>query len=213
MNNNWPCCFIDREITMKKFIYLGLWLLFLFPMAVQAQPPANNSNYWPVYRDDQTGFRISYPPTWLVVQPKGRNVRFSVNPPDGPGNCNVVARPNSEISSTSQAILNKEVESLPQDPQSWAEYAGFPQQQIKVIESRIAKIADIPALTGTIEAKLENLEGKFTRKQVVALTFTPGVVWSLNCGASSFNENEAKSRYDALMPSFKKILGSFTFIK
>lgn len=183
------------------------------PLSAFAEPTASNSNYWPVHRDDQTGFRISYPHTWIVVQPKGRNVRFSANPPDGPGNCNVVARPNSAIGGMSQQLLNREIESLPQDQASWAEYVGLPVSQVKLVESRLGKIFDTPALIGVIETTLENPEGIYTRKQIVALTFKPGIVWSLNCGASSFKSDEAKARFDALKASFNKILGSFTFLQ
>lgn len=197
---------------MKNALLFIFTLAFIAPLSLLAQPTASNSNYWPTHRDDQAGFRISYPPTWIVVQPKGRNVRFSVNPPDGPGNCNVVARPNSEIVGMSQTQLNREIESSPQDQASWAEYVGLPVSQVRLVESRIGKIFDTPALVGVIETTLENLEGKYMRKQIVALTFRPGIVWSLNCGASSFKSNEARSRFDALKPSFNKILGSFVFL-
>lgn len=197
-----------------KLHYLPiLFLLIVAPMSVWASPKEENSNLWPVYRDNQTGFRISYPPSWVLVQPKGRNVKFSVNPPDGHGNCNVLARVNSEISGMSQEVLNREVESLPQDQNSWAEYLGLPSSQVRVIESRIAKIIDIPALIGVIETNLETLEGKYLRKQIVVLMFTPGTIWSLNCGASSFNAEEARFRFGVLKPSFNKILGSFMFLR
>lgn len=193
---------------------LSVFLLFLiFPLSVFAQSKENNSNLWPVYRNNQEGFRISYPPSWIVVQPKGRNVKFSVNPHDGPGNCNVLVRLNSDISGMSQKELNREVESLTQDQNSWAKYLGLPRSQVRLIESRIAKIVDIPAVVGVIETNLETLEGKYLRKQIVVLTFTPGTIWSLNCGASSLNAEEARSRFDALTPKFNKILGSFMFLR
>ena len=200
------------KTVVKKLCKLILFLAIIIAPPAIAQPTASNSNYWPVHRDDQAGFRVSYPPTWIVVQPKGRNVRFSVNPSDGPGNCNVVARPNSEIDDMSQALLNREIESLPQDQASWAEYVGLPVSQVRLIESRLGKIVDISALIGVIETAIENLEGKYTRKQVVVLTFRPGIVWSLNFGVSSFNSSEARTRFDALRPSFNKMLGSFSFL-
>ena len=184
---------------------------FIYPVFVYSQPTENNSNFWPVFRDDKTGFRINYPPSWIVMAPKGKNVKFSVNPPDGPGNCNVVARLNTEISNENQNTLNQLIASLPQDRTSWSEYAGLPVSQVRVISTNIVKIADIPTLLGVIEIDLENLEGKYMRKQKMALTFTPGVVWSLNCGATSYNRNEVRARYDALESRFNKILGSFVF--
>lgn len=197
---------------MRPFRLSILYLTFVAPLAL-AQAPADNSNLWPVHRDAQTGFHISYPPGWVIVPTKGRNVRFSVNPPAGPGNCNVVARQNPELSGMSQAALNREIESLPNDQASWAKYIGLPLPQVRVIDSRRARIHDVPALLGVIETTLENLEGKFTRRQTVALTFTPGFIWSLNCGASTFKADEARARFAELQPIFSKIFGSFGFLK
>lgn len=197
---------------MKPFRLTTLCLAFVASPAL-AQAPTDNSNLWPVYRDGQSGFRISYPPAWIIVPTKGRNVRFSVNPPTGPGNCNVVARPNAELSGMTQPALNREIESLPTDQTSWAEYIGLPPSQVRIIETRRARIHDVPALLGVVETTLENLEGKFTRKQIVALTFTPGLSWSLNCGASTFKADDARSRFAELQPTFNKVFGSFGFRK
>ena len=188
-----------------------LFLIIFAPLAF-AQFPSGNSNLWPVHRDGQAGFRISYPPEWVIAPTKGRNVRLSVNPPAGPGNCNVVARPHAELKGMTQPALNREIESLPTDQASWAEYIGLPPSQVRVIETRLARIHDVPALLGVIETTLENLEGKFTRKQLVALTFTPGFIWSLNCGASTFKADDARSRFAELQPTFKKVFGSFGFL-
>ncbi|GHU07451.1 hypothetical protein AGMMS50225_04390 [Betaproteobacteria bacterium] len=178
-----------------------------------AQASANNSNIWSVHRDSQTGFRISYPPAWIIVPPKGRNVRFSVNPPSGPGNCNVAARTNAEFSGMTQPVLNREIEALPINQASWAEYIGLPPSQVRVIETHRARIQDIPAVIGVLETTLENLEGKFTRKQIVAFIFTPDLMWSLNCGVSTFKVDHARSRFVELQPTFNKVFGSFAFLK
>lgn len=196
-----------------RTLRLSFLCLALAAPPARAQAPPANSNLWPVHRDVEVGFRISYPPGWVIVPAKGSNVRFSVNPPDGPGNCNVVARPKPELSGMSQAALNREVESLPNDQAGWADYIGLPQSQVRVIESRRARILDVPALLGVVETTLENLEGKFIRRAMVALTFTPGLIWSLNCGASSFKADDARSRFATLESTFTKMFGSFGFLR
>ena len=82
-----------------------------------------------------------------------------------------------------------------------------------MIESRRARIIQIPALVGVIETSLENLEGKFMRKAMVALTLKPGMIWTLNCGATSFKPDEARSRFAALQATFSKVFGSFAFLQ
>jgi len=98
------------KAQMKLFLLTILCVAFVATPTL-AQSPADNSNFWPVYRDDQTGFRVSYPPGRVIAPAKGRNVRLSVNPPTGAGNCNVVARANAEIGGMSQPALSREIES------------------------------------------------------------------------------------------------------
>jgi hypothetical protein len=188
-------------------------ILIMLLAVVNSSATADNSNLWPVHRDKYFGFHISYPPSWAIVPPKGNNIRFSINPPGGAGNCNVMARPNAELNGMSQAALNIEIESLPTDQGSWAEYIGIPPSQVRIIQSRRALIHDVSALLAMVEISLENLEGKYTRKQSVMIAFTPGVVWSLNCGASTFKADEARARFAELQPTFSKIFGSFGFLK
>lgn len=180
---------------------------------IAAQAPATNSNSWPVYRDNNTGFHISYPTGWVIVPAKGSNVRFSVNPQMGAGNCNVVMRPKNELKGMTQEALSAEIESLPTDPASWAEYIGLSLSHVRVIETRRARIHTVPAIIGIVETTLENLEGKFTRKQMLAITFRPGRIWSLNCGASTFQPEDARARFAELQPVFNKVFGSFAFLK
>lgn len=177
------------------------------------QAIVENSNLWPVYRDAQLGFRISYPATWVLVPKKGPNVRFSVSPAKGAGNCNVVAKPNPGLAGMNQSSINREIEGLGVDRASWADYIGLPLARVEVIESRRAQVHDIPALIGVVETKLENLEGKFVRRQVLAVTITPGFVWSLNCGASMYTTQDAALKFAELRPVFNKILGSFALQK
>ena len=196
-----------------KFLQLLALGLLLVAHAVLAQESAQNSNLWPVHRDTHAGYRISYPPGWKIVPTKGLNVRFSVSPPGGSGNCNVVAKPNADVKGVAQTVLNSEIESLPIDRESWAEYIGLPPSKVRLIEARRARVHDVPAIIGVVETELENLEGKFSRKQVIALTFTPGITWSVNCGASTFNAEDAKIRFTELLPTFNKVLGSFGFMR
>ncbi|MDD3603647.1 MAG: hypothetical protein PHD86_00475 [Kiritimatiellae bacterium] len=201
----------NLSLMIGAIIVLHLWLIG--GMSAFSQTNEDNSNLWPVHRDTQAMFRISYPADWVVVPPKGRNVRFSVNPPDGAGNCNVVVRYNPELTNMTQEDLNKEIAQLPQDTVSWAGYAGLPPSDVCVLESRIAKIGTNSALLGVLEVKLENLEGKYKRYQIVAITFRAGEIWTLNCGVSSFSDDEAKQRFDILRYRFEKVLGSFMFME
>jgi hypothetical protein len=171
-----------------------------------------NPNLWQTYVNKEFGFRISYPNDWKVIPPKGPNVHISVSPASGPGNCNVVARTMADLKGMAQQQLNKEVEAMPIDDASWAEYLNIPQSRLSMIERRRARIGNVPAIYGSFEATFETLEGRYFGKKVVAMTFTPGVLWTITCGVSTYKPQEGRQRYDELKPYLTKILGSFTFL-
>ncbi len=176
----------------------GRWIIlwrFLAAMPVLAQAGADNSNLWPVHRDTVAAFRVSYPPGWSVVPPKGTNVRFSVSPVDGPGNCNVVVRATPALARMTQAELNREAEALPTSHDAWAGYVGVAPSQVVVVESRNGRVQDTPALIAVVETSLENLQGKYLRKATVAMMLKPGAIVTLNCGATSFSATEARARF------------------
>jgi hypothetical protein len=165
-----------------------------------------------VYRDDALGYRISYPPDWKMAPAKGPNVRFSVVPPNPPGNCNLVVAPRPELGAMSQSALNEEVQALGLGRQDWADYVGVPVAKVRVLQSRLTSVNDITAIVGVLETDGENLQGPFMRKQTVALMLSRGAVWTLNCGATDFDPVKVRARYDALSPVLSKVIGSFAFV-
>lgn len=181
--------------------------------ALSAEPSGlTNSNLWPVHRDNELGYRISYPPDWRPAPPKGTNVRFSVVPPSPPGNCNLVVVQKPELAAMDQASLNAETRSLGLDAQDWATYVGMPRSKIRISQSRRTSVNGVAAIVGVLETDVENLQGKFMRKQTIALLLHRGSVWTLNCGASDFNPANVRARYDDLSLILSKIVGSFSFL-
>jgi hypothetical protein len=55
---------------------------FVLPLVCFAQSTGSNSNYWPVHRDVQMGFRISYPPGSLFHQKVRTHASLSVHATD-----------------------------------------------------------------------------------------------------------------------------------
>lgn len=195
------------KIAVRKFIAV---IALAYPLSGLAQNI--NSNLWQTNINKEFGFRISYPNNWKVIPPKGPNVRISVSPASGPGNCNVIARQVADIKAMSQQQLNKELETMAIDDASWAEYLGMPRSQFSMIERRRAKIGNISAIFGSFEANSETLEGHYFGKKSVAMSFTPGLLWTVTCGVSTYKPQEGRQRYDELQPYLMKIMGSFTFL-
>jgi hypothetical protein len=193
----------------------------LMALAMAGLPPCafatessgpTDSNFWPVHRNNELGYRISYPRDWQLSPAKGPNVRFSVVPPSPPGNCNLVVAANPELATMDQASLNVEVQSLGLDAQDWASYIGAPRANIRLLQSRRTSVGGVAGIVGVLETDIENLQGKFMRKQTVTLMLHRGSIWTLNCGASDFNPANVRARYDHLSPVLSKIIGSFGFL-
>ena len=192
------------------FRYLIEIIGLTYALSVSAQ--VINPNLWRTHFNKEFGFRISYPNEWKVIPPKGPNIRFSVSPASGPGNCNVVVRRMADLRGMSQQQLNQEIEGMALDDASWSGYLGMPRSQFKMIDRHRAKIVNVPAIYGVVEANVETLEGVYFGKKAVALTFTPGVAWTITCGISTSKRQEGLTRYDELQPYLTKIMGSFTFV-
>ena len=97
---------------------------------------------------------------------------------------------------------------------------GIPVSNIKLIESHKAKIVNIseieilniPALFATTEVTLDDLNGTYFRKQITALTITPGYAWTITCGTTTYNIDETRKKFNELRPIFNNIFASFTII-
>lgn len=199
------------QLTTQALVALAIATHPHFALATELSG-STNSNLWPVHRDSEYGYRISYPPDWHLAPAKGPNVRFSIVPPNSPGNCNLVVAHRPELDAMNQASLNAEIQSLGLDTQDWASYIGTAPADIRLSQSRRTSVNGVAAIVGTFETDIENLQGKFMRKQTVALMFHRGSIWTLNCGASDFKPANVRARYEHLSPVFSKIIGSFAFL-
>ena len=195
------------KIFYRKLISV---IAIFYPFSCLSQ--TINPNVWQTSINEEFKFRISYPNDWKVIPPKGPNVRISVSPVNGLGNCNVVARRTAKLRNISQQLLNKEIETMTIDDSSWSYYLGMPRSNFSVIERRRAKIGNVSAIFGLIEASFVTLEGRYFGKKAVAMTFTPGVLWTITCGVSTYKAQDGRKRYNELQPYLMHIMGSFTFL-
>jgi hypothetical protein len=182
-------------------------LLFQTPHAL-----ALDSNKWPVFVDKETGLRISYPPSWEIVPNKGPNVKISFSPKDGPGNCNVVAQPLPEINDYSQEVLNKEIEHLPLNFETWESLLNMPRSKFSIIEQKRVSANQVSAIYGILEVKADSLSGAFFMKKMVAFMLTPGKRWAVTGGVSTYDSSEGRTRFTHLQPYLSKVFESFIFL-
>jgi len=196
---------------MDKIYYFicALLAFFLFPL----QPAqALNSNKWPVYLSQELGFRISYPPSWGIIPSKGPNVRISVSPTDGPGNCNVVMQTISEINDYTQHQLNTMIDEMPLNIDTWKNLLNMPSSQFNILKQNRVKANQVSAIYGVIEIQIDSLTGKYFRKQNVVFMLTPGKRWSVTCGVSTYKAKDGRLRYKQLEPYLHKTMESFLFL-
>lgn len=173
---------------------------------------ALNSNEWTPYTSVEHGFRMSYPPSWKSLPTKGHNVKISVSPTDGPGNCNVVMQNISEIDNYTQDQLNALIKEMPLNVETWANLLSMESSQFSIIEQKRAKANKVSVISGTLEVELESIKGKYFRKANSVFMFTPGKRWAITCGVSTYKSVNGRQRYKQLAPYLDKIMESFIFI-
>lgn len=88
----------------------------------------------------------------------------------------------------------------------------MPHANIRLAHSRRTSVNGVAAIVAILETDIQNLQGKFMRKQTVSVMLHRGSIWTLNCGASDFNPGTVRARYDQLSPVLSKIIGSFGFL-
>lgn len=193
----------------KRYYFYCIFLAIVFLSTQNAT--ALNSNEWPIYSDQKHGFRISYPPTWVIIPKKGPNVQIAVSPKDGPGNCNVVMQSVPEINDYSQQQLNDELNKMPLNIDTWEVLLGIPRSQFSILAQKRVKANQVSALYGEIEIQAETLSGKYFGKKIVTFIITPGKRWSVTCGVSTYTAVEGRTRFNQLQPYLFKIMESFVF--
>ena len=109
--------------------------------------------------------------------------------------------------------MNGDVSDWFLDKRVWPKLLGEDANEVDVLSSRVGAIYGVTALIGTVEARLENLAGKFLRKQDIAVALTPGRMWIVNCGVSSADDKQARLRYSELKSDFNMIFASFAFLR
>ena len=200
---------VDTGTTAKGGSFLGV-VVFLLVLGCSKITIASELQ---LYRNEQWSFRMSYPSSWTSVPTKGTNVRFATKSSGEGGNCNVTVIVDRETSAVEQSILNDDVRQWALDKNAWPRLFGTEPQRLVVLSSRVGSIYGVTALIATAETHLENLAGKFLRKQDVAVLLTPGRMWVLNCGVSSADHTQARARYTELRTEFNLIFASFALLK
>lgn len=204
-------------MTIQKVLCILITIIF----TKNTFPDKLNSNFWPIFNDNKIGFRISYPKNWSFPTIKGKNVKFSISPKNVAGNCNVIAKQKIETASLTQTQLNQSINEIKNNELDWSDFMGISVLNINLIESQKAKILNISktkilnisALFATTEVTLDDLNGTYFRKQITAITITPGYAWTITCGASTYNIDETRKKFNELRPIFNNIFASFTITR
>ena len=171
-------------------------------------------NQWNTFRNNNFKFRFLYPTDWIKGTPRGTNVKASFFAPQGfpRANCNIVVRPFPEIAGMTQKQLNEEISSsgalLATD---WKEMLGGKWPDMKLIDTKIAKVDNQPAYLGIVEFRHETLDRKIFVKNTLLMTFTPGYMWVFTCVAKGTTIKQSRISFDHWQSTFQRIMGSLVF--
>lgn len=186
-------------------------IVFLVFVAVVSSASAQTD--WLLFRSQDPQFRFLYPPEWQLGKPRGANVRATLFPPPGApsANCNVVVRPESELSQSRQSQLNQIIQSAPLGKDEWAQMLGGRWPDLAVIQSTHTKVHNQPAYLGVVEFSSETVDRKTFIRGMQLVTFTPGYVWHFSCAGRGPSRQDARQSYDFWETTFRRMAGSLAF--
>ena len=191
---------------------LVLVAIFAAPNSgAQELPPSG----WKTQTNSEFGFRMSYPADWAIFDTKVPDVRFWVSAPGAHARCTVRVVHDAELTKVSSAKVNSVLQQLPMEKGDWAEYSGINASHFTLLASRRTVVSNVPALGATLETDIQNIAGKYLRKQLIAFTMTspPGLVWLIGCDSMHQNPAEARAIFGQMEPTFRRAMDSFRFVK
>ncbi len=181
-------------------------LIFLLPSSAVAQSD------WVTVRNAEFSFRFIHPSDWRVATPRGQNVRYSIDVPDGEpfGNCNIVVRRVPELKDYTQRELNDDLKSAYTE-NDWRDLMGDKFPDMRVIEARTTRVDNRPAQYAVLEYSYEAVTVKVFGRSMNIFTASPGLIWHFSCMAGGNSWRRAHQSYAHWETAFVRILSSLVF--
>lgn len=169
---------------------------------------------WVTMRPPGQGFRMLMPPGWEQATPRGPNVKLVIRSTPaanagrvGVANCNVVVRTQPETRAMTQAQINAEVAGGPlarEDALAMVDFMSQPQ----LLESRVARINNIPAYFVVARGGYENLNAKTTNTVAIGVVMQPGRSHAFSCTAGAAQGISSEAAWNSWRPVIMAIMGS-----
>ena len=209
------CCSTARRWTTKMLnhSYRGLRAarLALASLMLTASCGAFGEDLL-TFTNPEFGFTFQYPASWAVHSPGSPNSRAKVVSPKDRSHaeCAVIVQRYPQLSSLPQGEIDQVFAQRP-SPSEFKEALSQSHSDVTVLAVSVGALHSRPAHFARVRYSLGTEAGKMFASGRVLSTATPGLTWTVTCGAQGRSFDEAEKNYQYWQAVINNIVVSFQF--
>lgn len=164
------------------------------------------------FTNQEFGFTFQYPVSWTVQPPGSANSRAKVISPKGSphAECAVIVQRYPQLSSLKQSEIDQVFAQRPSSSE-FKEAMSQSHSDVAILAVTVGALHSRPAHLARMRYSLGTESGKMFASGRVVSTATPGLTWTITCGAQGRSLDEAEKNYQHWQAVINNIILSFRF--
>lgn len=162
--------------------------------------------------NQEFGFSFQYPDSWVVQPPASPNSRAKVvSPKSSPhAECAVIVQRYPQLATLKQGEIDQVFAQRPSQSE-FTEALSQSHSDVTILEVSVGALHSRPAHLARLRYSLGTESGKMFASGRVVSTATPGLTWTITCGAQGRSFDEAEKGYQHWQALINNIILSFEF--
>jgi hypothetical protein len=164
------------------------------------------------FTNQEFGFTFRYPASWTVQRPGTPNSRAKViSPKDSPqAECAVIVKRYPQLSSLKQGEIDQVFSQRP-SLSELKEGLSQGHSDVTILAVSVGALESRPAQLARVQYSVGTETGKTFISSRMVSTATPGLTWTITCGAQGRSFAEAEKSYEHWQAVINNIILSFRF--
>ena len=195
-----------NSLNRSKYIWI-----FILCLAVACPLTACAKNQRE-YTNQEVGFSLQYPESWVPGPALAPNSRLRIETPAGSqhAECVVIAKRYPKAASAKQSDIAQVFLEEP-SPSELKDILSQSGKDVEVLTASSGKLHSRPAHIARVRYNVDSPSRKTFVSGRVLMTATPGLTWTLSCGGQGNTSAEAEKSFQFWRHEIDNTISSFKF--
>ncbi len=191
---------------------MSRYVLLLFVWLTMSAPGASWAENQRTYTNQEFGFSLRYPESWVISPATAPNLRFKVITPLSAPNaqCSVIVKRYPNAAQAKQEDIDQ-IFVVPPVAGELQEILSNGVQHLEVLSSGAGKLHTRPAHLAKLRFKTETSLGEADAYGRILMTATPGLTWTLSCSGQGETPAIAEKAFVFWGKEIDDLITSFRF--